>query len=147
MIKKRTALLFILLANIVLLTHAVVPHHHHHHCDSELCISSSKVQAECKTHEHNITEQNHNHDGHENTDCCVLRQAVMISANTIRQDRNDVDCTNNQSAVDGFQAVLFYNGLKAFVPICVSYAHFPFTTSSYTQFSVTSLGLRAPPTV
>lgn len=146
MIKKKTALFFILLANIVLLVHAVVPHHHHHNA-SEVCLSVSECETAGKTHNHITTECNHEDEHDEKSECCALNQFVVIPATTLRQESNWVGCPDNKGTFDDFQAVLFYNGLKADVPILETNANVPFTTSFFTQFVISSLGLRAPPTV
>lgn len=146
MIKKKTALLFILLANIVLLVHAVVPHHHHHNA-SEICMSVSEYETACKTHNHNTIECKHEDEHNEKTECCALNQFVVIPATTLRQESNCVGGPDNNGPFDNFQAVLFYNGLKADVPILETNANKLFNTSFFTQFVISSLGLRAPPTV
>jgi len=56
MIKRKTALAFILIANIILLAHAVIPHHHHH--NNEVCTESSTCQAEEKSLGHSDCEHN-----------------------------------------------------------------------------------------
>ncbi|MDO9153125.1 MAG: hypothetical protein Q7U47_05360 [Paludibacter sp.] len=144
MIKRGTAIFFILLANIILLAHAVVPHHHH---NEQICIINLHCQTDSEVHQHDTTEHNHEHDGNKNSDCCVLKQAVVIPANSVKQDCKCLVCNDNHSPFIDFQAVLFNNELKAFVPIFVTNAHVPLKTSSYTFFINTSLGLRAPPTV
>jgi len=144
MIKRTTAIFFILLANIILLAHAVIPHHHH---NNQVCISGSHCQTDGKAHKHHTTEHNHEHDGNKNSECCVLKQAVVIPANTLRQECKCLDCNDNHSPFDDFQTVLFNNGLETFVPIFITNAHVPLITSSHTHFVNTALGLRAPPIV
>jgi hypothetical protein len=59
MIKKTTAILFLILANIIILVHAVVPHHHHF--GNEVFSHSS---ADCCHHEFSLLSL-----GCENDDC------------------------------------------------------------------------------
>lgn len=146
MIKQKTALLFILLANIVLLVHAVVPHHHHHNV-SEVCISSSDFESYCKDHKHISPECNNEDEENEKSECCSLNQYVVVPATTIRQENNWVGCPDNKGTFDDFQAVLFYNVFKADVPILETNVHLQFTSSFFLQFVISSIGLRAPPTV
>lgn len=147
MIKKKTAIFFLLLANIVLLVHAVVPHHHHHHNVTEVCISSSDCETDCKEHTHITPACNHEDENNDKSECCALNQFVIIPVTTLRQESNWVGCPDNKGTFDVFQAVLFSNGLKADVPILETNANVSFTTSFFTQFVISSLGLRAPPTV
>jgi hypothetical protein len=146
MIKKKTAFIFVLLANIVLLAHAVVPHHHHHNAN-EICISTSDCETDCKEHKHITPACTHGHENNEKSECCTLNQFVVIPATSIRQENNWVGCPDNKGTFDDFQAILFYYVLKADVPILETDARLQFTTSFFTQFVVSSLGLRAPPTV
>lgn len=144
MIKKGTAIFFILLANIILLAHAVVPHHHH---KSEVCIVNSHCQTDSDAHKHSDIEHNHEHDGKNEKEYCVLKQVVVIPSNSVRHECKCIDCNNNHSPFGEFQAVLFKNELIVFVPIFITNAHVPLITSSYTHFVNNGLGLRAPPSV
>ena len=72
MIKRNTALFFILLANIILLAHAAIPHHHH---KGQVCIEKSHCEADCESHEHDATKNDHEHNS--NNQCCVLIQDIM----------------------------------------------------------------------
>ncbi|MDP3180594.1 MAG: hypothetical protein Q8M67_02145 [Bacteroidota bacterium] len=144
MIKRTTALFFILLANIALLVHAVVPHHHH---KSLVCIESSHCQSDSYAHNHSTTAHDHEHDGNAGTECCVLKQAVVIPANFLRQEFKCLGCDDNNSPFVHFQAILFSNEFKSFVPKIISIAQIPLKTSSHSCFVSTSSGLRAPPIV
>jgi hypothetical protein len=144
MIRKRTAIFLILIANIVLLAHAVVPHHHH---KSQVCIVSCHCQADCQDHNNNLPGHNNQHDGNNESDCCVLKQAVAIPSNLVKQDFRGFDSDNNHPDFDGFQCVLFDNELDIFEPIDSSVAKLQFLSSNYSHFVNTSIGLRAPPIV
>ena len=142
MIKKKTAIFFILLASIVILVHAVVPHHHH---NSQVCIESNHCQSDCYDHKHNTSE--HNHNGCDCSGNCVLKQAVVIPANSLRQEFKCFVGDNNHSSFDDFHAILFSNDFNSFVPKIISIAQIPLITSSHSNFVSVSLGLRAPPVV
>lgn len=144
MTKRTIAIFFILLANSILLAHAVVPHHHH---KSEVCIVNSHCQTDSDAHKHSAIDNNHEHDGKNEKEYCVLKEVVVIPSNRIIKAFKSLDWPDNHLKYDGFQAVLFNNELKAFVPIFVTNALVPLITSSYTYYVNTSLGLRAPPTV
>ena len=144
MIRKKTAIFFILLANIILLAHAVVPHHHH---KSQVCIVSSHCQTDCQDHHHDAPGHDHQDDGKSDSDCCVLKQVVAIPSNLVKQEFRSFDSDNDLPDFDGFQCVLFDNGLGIFVPIGSSVAKLQFLSSNYFHFVNTSIGLRAPPMV
>jgi hypothetical protein len=145
MIRKRTAIFFILLANIVLLVHAVVPHHHHHH--EQICIVNSHCQTDSHPHHHGDSGHDHQHDGNNESDCCVLKQAVAIPSNLLKQDCKSFSSEDNHPDFDGFQCVLFDNELDIFVPLDSSVAKLQFSSSNYSHFVNTSISLRAPPIV
>ena len=144
MIKRTTAIFFILLANIVLLVHAVVPHHHH---QEQVCMVNAHCQNDSKAHIHNTSAHDHEHDGSTETECCVLKQAVVIPSNSVRQEFKCLGCDDNHSQLVHFQAILFSNEFKSFVPKIISIAQISLKTSSHSCFVHSSLGLRAPPTV
>lgn len=144
MIKKRTALFFILLANIILLAHAVIPHHHH---KSEVCIVNSHCQSNSEAHHHSIAENNHEHDGKNENEYCVLKQLVVIPSNLLRNEGKCLDYADKHSFSDGFQAVLFNIGSEVFALVFETNASVTYITSLYSHFVNTGLGLRAPPVV
>ncbi len=141
MIRKTTAYLFIILANIVLLGHAVIPHHHH---EQQLCIKNKYCQNDAKAHHHESSEKDHQHDG-KNAPNCILKQLVILPSN---QGRNECNCfTTSEDHEDDFQFILFTNNFESnyFVFSNVSSKiHF---TPHYSAFLIPSSGLRAPPTV
>lgn len=141
MIRKITAIFFILLANIVLLVHAVVPHHHH---KSLICIESNTCQSD--SYPHNSTSA-HEHDGSAETENCELRQVLAIPGNSVKQELKCLGCDNNHSTFVHFQAILFVNEYISFVPLLIQNAQISLNISSHSCFVSTSLGLRAPPVV
>ena len=144
MIRKRTAIFFVLLASIVILVHAVVPHHHH---ESQICIERNHSQSDCYAHKHNTSEHNHKEDGSNCSGNCVLKQAVVIPANSLRQEFKFIGGDNNHSPFVDFQSVILYNERISFAPKIVSIEQIPLKTSSHSWFVSTSSGLRAPPIV
>ena len=90
--------------NIVLLAHASVPHHHH---KSLVCIESNHCQSDSYAHNHSTRTHDHEHDGNAETECCVLKQAVVVPANSLRQEINCLGCDDNHFQFVHFQAILF----------------------------------------
>ena len=137
MIKQGATLFFILLANIILLAHAAIPHHNH---NKEVCI----VNSHCQT---NSNDSKHKHDSKKDTECCILKQVVVILTNSVRQECNFTDLNDNHQPLYDYQAILLNYELELFVSKFATNPHVPLISSSYTHFVSTALGLRAPPTV
>ncbi|MBW8334749.1 MAG: hypothetical protein K0M40_22220 [Prolixibacteraceae bacterium] len=144
MVKRTTAIFFILLANIVLLVHAVVPHHHH---QEQVCIVNSHCQTDSHSLHHGNSENDHQHDGNSESDCCVLKQAVAIPSNLVKQDFRSFDSDNDLPDFDVFQCVLFDNESDIFVSLDSSATKLHFLSSDYFHLVTASIGLRAPPIV
>lgn len=135
MIRKKTAILFILLANIILLAHAVVPHHHHY---GGFYLVSENCQCTCKIH-------NHDHDGNKCTENCVLKQVDVIQANSTRHEFKCLVCDINHTQAIHFLAVFLSNEFNLFVPEIVQKAQIPLKITTELSFISTSSGFRAPP--
>jgi len=144
MIRKKTALLFILLANIVLLAHAVVPHHHH---KGLFCTEVTNCQIVSEDHRHHLSEPTHEHNGDKSAENCVLKQIVVVPVNSLRHEFKCVVCDDNHALVDDFQAVLSKSEPLFFVPSLVSNAQIVSNFSPQSIFALSSIGLRAPPSV
>ena len=142
MLRKITAYIFILLANTVLLAHAVVPHHHHH---EQVCIDNTCCQENAKDHEHNTPQDNHQHDGDNNSATCVLKQVVVLPSNLGRQENACYYGYDNHSY--DFISIVFLTGNDEFIPVFRIFDSVNDLASSYPSFLNTSLGLRAPPIV
>jgi hypothetical protein len=130
-----------LIANMVLLAHAVVPHHHHH---EQVCIDNTCCKEDAD-HKHNTPEQNHQHDGDKNTATCVLKQAIALPANQGRQEFDSVNSPDNHS--HDFLFTLYNDGAETEIPAFPSLVSTPEITFSYSTYLISSLGLRAPPTI
>ena len=91
--------------------------------------------------------RSHQDDGKNESDCCVLKQAVAIPSNNVKQDFRIFDSDNDLPDFDGFQCVLLESGLDTFVPIDSSATKLHFLSSDYFHFVTASIGLRAPPIV
>jgi hypothetical protein len=144
MIKNITAYSFILLSNIVLLAHAVIPHHQH---ESDICIVNSHCQTDSGVHKHSDVEHNHEHDGENENNCCVLSEVVLLPPKNTIKKHEDIYCQENHLVLNKFQAVLFSNELQAFDSVFITNAFGPLITCFHTHFVNTALGLRAPPVV
>ena len=144
MIRKQAALFFVLLAVIVIVAHAVVPHHHH---KSQVCIETTHCKNHTTAHQHNTTDDNHQHDGENDTGFCILKQLVVLPSNQDKQECKWPHVSDNHFPFDGFQAVLLNFEFQLFDPPLSKNIGFPLTTPIHSVFVNSSLGLRAPPTV
>ena len=144
MIKKGTALFFILLANIILLAHAVVPHHHH---KSEACIVNSNCKSYSNVHIHSAIESKHEHDDDNDKEYCILKEVVVLPSNRIIKEYKSLLSSDNNLKLDGLQAILPNYKLVLIIKKLSSNTHTPLIPSSYVHYVNISLGLRAPPAV
>lgn len=142
MIKRIPAIVFIILANVVLLAHAVIPHHHH---EEEVCIVASHCESDSQAHDHDDAKHNHEHDGEDNVDDCVLQQILISPPNKIKHEIKSLNIDADRFQADHSQAISVEN---KFVLACFSSilkAKPPLLIFSYLNFASTVLGLRAPP--
>ncbi len=145
MFKKSVSFLFIIVANLILLAHALIPHHHH---NLEVCLNAD----ECSFH-NDFQSQNqedkdhkHNHNHSSDTECCVLKQAVVIPTNfdklkTSFFDYKILHNTFYDCQLD-FLKVKFDLYFQDFKNKAA-----PFEEQLYTQSVNIYFGLRAPPIV
>jgi len=141
---RLTAIFFILIANIVMLANAVMPHHHH---EEDVCFVKSHCQSEDDKHNHGTSQHNHEHDCNSDFQNCVLKQEVVLPSNDLKQECKYFSYIDQHSDFEGFQAVLTDSEfIKSFLPNQLR-AHTPLIHSFYSQFVISSLGLRAPPIV
>lgn len=139
--RKKVALIFLIVANIILLAHAVLPHHHH---DKVVCVESSHCQTADLGHKHSAKAHSHQHDT-ENSNCCVLKQAVAIPANQTRNETECDGCSVDHSFDTHFTLTKIVTvGAIPEKLVAHSVPDFSFWIPSYIAHS---LGLRAPPTV
>lgn len=144
MIKRIPAIIFILLANVTLLVHAVIPHHHH---EKEVCIVSSHCESDSQAHDHDDAKHNHEHDGEDSVDDCVLQQILISPPNKIKHEIKSLDIDTDRFQADHSQAVFTENNFVLACISCIPKAKPPLLVFTYLNYASTVLGLRAPPTV
>lgn len=138
MIKRITAVSFILFVNIILLAHAVIPHHHHH---GEFCIAN-QCQNDCDSNKNNIADHNHKSNGNSDNQFCVLKQVVVVPQKILKSTYN-FDDDQNHSHLSQF---LFFNSgcdLKCYASVTSVYRNDK--VFYHSLFLIAGLGLRAPP--
>ena len=144
MIKKTTAIVFILLTNILILAHAVVPHHHH---NKQVCLVNTHCINDDFKNEHGTNQDSHSHDGENNSDDCVLKEPVIVLTNQWKAGFKFNDNTSDHSGLDDFHYNLLNSSTEFLIPVLSSFIYERYTDSSYPSLISVSLGLRAPPVV
>lgn len=139
MIKRITAISFILFVSFVLLAHAVIPHHHHH---GEFCMDN-QCQNDIETQTNNVGEHNHKNNGNSEHQFCVLKQVVVVPQKILKSTYNFADDQNHSHLS---QFLFFYSGydLKCFASATSVFRNDK--VFYHSLFVITGLGLRAPPT-
>ncbi len=139
--KKITAILFVLLANIIIVAHAVVPHHH---LSNKVLIITEHHDADDFNHKHHTDDHDHEHGDANDYDFCLLKQVISIPTNTSKQEFSspsiDFEFGNRL-------AILIKNDFACNPPPILSYLQTSFHSLFYTCFINSVSGLRAPPTV
>jgi hypothetical protein len=143
MIKRLTAILFIMLAGFLLVSHAVVPHHHH---DKQICLQRSHCIHDDLTVEHGTRPVSHSHDGENNHDDCALKDPVVLFSNESKPDFKVIKATDPPGP-DRFHDKLLSNSTEFRTPVLSSYVYELVTDSLFHSLVSASHGLRAPPVV
>lgn len=141
MIRKRIALFFVLFATTLLLVHAVVPHHHH---KDHICLSNHHCQSDCFAHQHGTPINDHPHNSQNDSEFCVLKQAVFIPSHQNHFDKHWLGNDKPLSFLD-FQAIVSDSEWKSAMPAIVLSGNVCTIPSIHYHFTVSSSGLRAPP--
>ncbi len=143
MIKKYTAIVFILLAGSVFFAHAIIPHHDY---QSNICFYDSTCEADGGNHSKAIPNSNENNDKEENSsDNCIL---ATISFITDQQDKNHLDQSQiNEIAgfATCFQVIFLDEQLLSPIPLITNYNFLPFLALKLKAADLVTSGLRAPP--
>lgn len=143
MIKRLTAILFIMLASFLLVAHSVVPHHHH---NKQICFDKSHCIHDDLKVEQGTNSDSHRHDGENNHENCVLRDPVVLFSNQWKTDFNLISETDHWG-LDGVHDNLLKSITEFLIPVLSSYVYERVTDSLYPSLVSASLGLRAPPVV
>lgn len=146
MSKKRTAIFFLMLANIIILAHAVVPHHHLPHQSFFLTAETAEAESE---HHHPISDFDHDHD-HDNksdNEHCLLNRIIGLPTNAVRQICGCDIHADLHPDFGGLHAVLLFFQFEFVEPAVTVRLRPPLLTFSYISYASSVLGLRAPPAI
>ena len=142
MIKRVTAISFILVANIIMLAHIMLPHHQHY---GEIFLIHSHHESCKDAYEHDHGTPNHD-DGND-VQCCELAHDFIIPSKQIKQESKLFDNNFNNQGFDLFKTTL---GNRISIGI-IQFDFFgnlpPLITSTDSLFLNRVLGMRAPPVV
>ncbi len=139
MIKKITAIFFILMANIILLAHIAVPHRH---IDGIAHIFFHHSHSHGQSHEHDVPDSNNNDNDHGNSYFCLLNQPIQVT----RFEFN-INSQNNEKPV--INNLILWTTNDIIIPhfFNIPPPFFDIPSSLYSTFINNGLGLRAPPVV
>jgi len=126
--RKKTAIGFLLLANIVLLAHAVLPHHHHN--DGSVCFFVNSCNKD-------VSGDNENHQNR--CDDCSLINNVFIN------QQQGQDHIKYEPASHPVSFIISDNHIDFKQLTSFSFENIPFLTSLYSSATLRTYGLRAPP--
>ncbi|MDP3445042.1 MAG: hypothetical protein Q8T08_19450 [Ignavibacteria bacterium] len=138
--KKITAFVFILLANIILLVHAVVPHHHH---QEMVCLESNHCQS---GHTHDDSADTHNHDQNNTAESCALKVVFALPSHFATAKNFAESCFVYHIDTDLFQALTDATHF-CFNPPEISNEFFDFIPIFHSKSVNLNVSLRAPPIV
>ena len=134
---KRTAFIFILIANMVILVHAVLPHHHH---EDQVCF----YQPGCCDNSLSATHFCHGHHDECNgkEENCILKQLVILPST---QERFK---TENSTTHD-IRSLIYISEESSLLKINDDFTEdICLSDEVFTDFHIKSnSGLRAPPRV
>ncbi|MBQ4502433.1 MAG: hypothetical protein II986_02015 [Alistipes sp.] len=152
--KRVTAIIFVLLANISLLAHAVIPHHHHDRM--AVAIVDMAAAAEQVHHEHSHdghhshdhhSHYHHSHNHHDNHQHGSQSEECLISETPAVLTRSQ-EVSFGDDGVDDAQQNLYFAVCEEFALPEVPEIPINFYTYRATippGVDVSSHGLRAPP--
>ena len=144
--KRRIAIFFVLLANIILLAHAAIPHHHFPY--TAIFIAQDVDVEHVHDHDHDPSAFNFNHHHHndkDDYDHCLLNKVISITKNNAKSAVNsDIDFDFGYNFED-FQAIVPDFSFDWDIPIITINLKPHLFSSSYISYSASVLGLRAPP--
>ena len=142
--KRITGICILVLVNILLLAHTIIPHHHH---QTQVCLQNSHCQDDGIAHKHSNHEPQHEHDGKNNSDNCILKQAIVLPGNQVKQEFKNLNNADYHSHFNDYQFILLNTDKAVIIAFfSLNTADFSFTTP-FSDFVSSSLGLRAPPVV
>ncbi|MGF7138890.1 DUF6769 family protein [Roseimarinus sediminis] len=136
MLRKKAAILFLLIANSVILAHAFVPHHHHY---EKVCIVTSNSECEDENHQNHHSDHQKGHDHHKGEEACLLKKASAILSNS-GVDRNNFLSLILIDLPDEHAVLPQQNLIPEFLK-----HNYESVTPFYSNKCVKSFGLRAPP--
>lgn len=141
MVKKLTAYLFVLFANLVILAHAVLPHHHHH---EQICIEYTHCIGHDKEHHHQPKPDENKRGCRRDTAVCVLKQAFVIPSSQGRISK--APDHNSYSHHNDLYAPAYFGNI-ALQPVLAETYGIPKLPPEVQMFATPTHGLRAPPLV
>lgn len=145
--KNKTAIFFLMLANIIILAHAVVPHHHLPHQSFFLTAETAEAESEHHHAESSDFDHDHDHDNKSDNEHCLLNRIIGLPTNTVRQLCSYDFHADLHPDFGGFHAVLLFVQFECVVQAVTIRLRPPLLAFSYISYASSVLGLRAPPAI
>ena len=146
--KNKTAIFFILIANIIILAHAAIPHRHFPYpeiidaqCDANNHYHHHDLEAADLNHHHH----NDNDDENDDYDRCLLNKIISVPKSTAKAA--DYNTDNLDLGFSGFNAELLFFKFEFVVTSVTVRLRPPNLNFSYISYASSVLGLRAPPAI
>jgi hypothetical protein len=140
---KNITIFLLFLANIILMFHTVFPHHHHY---NQVCLISSHCENDSDAHNHDLTSNEHEHDGNKDSKCCALKQVVAVPPNFLRQHYEIADISLTFDFSNSFFSILFNTSVDLTPEFDIYNARGQtIISSNYINYVNQNTGLRAPP--
>jgi len=140
MIKRVSAILFIMLANIILLAHTVISHHHVKGIPSVVMLLHDHHDDHHDSTKHH--DEGQDHDDNEGTERCILKLTFFSPSDSSKSDKciehSDKSVTTEAIPSD-------YERLSVAIQLFLSLSPPPDLNIFYSVFVNQGCGLRAPP--
>lgn len=147
--KQKTAILFVLLANICMLAHAVIPHHHHDRMAVAVISMAEFAGHDQHSHDNKHSHYHHNHNGQgshphsNNSEDCLISDSPILSPRIEKAAFGTDDNGHNNITAD-----LFYTAWGAgALPLLPDsqLTSYSYQASIPPNIDTCCNGLRAPP--
>ncbi|HAN76403.1 MAG TPA: hypothetical protein DCQ31_00845 [Bacteroidales bacterium] len=138
---KKTTSIFIITLITLFLANSLFPHHHHHY---KICVESSHCENDSKPHDHEENSNDHQHDGNEDVDACLLKQFIPNLSNHAQKNPFRLHFKTDFPIL--IFSMLFFEFENNFVRI-PDFSSSPNIPSNYSVLVAKCFGLRAPPVV
>ena len=142
--KKKNAISFIFLANLILLAHAVIPHHDHENMMICFCDTDCKNHNTSHSHADCDTQSHQENTCSDSTKCCNIDYVFDPTNHKVKSfchKHSQCDCLHTSYILTSiFSDIQDFTNDTLFL-----FLYVPYIDASHSDYISQSLGLRAPP--